>query len=96
MNSTELAPHRGGVVLALGILGLVMTCVPLSIIAWVMANGDLGEIDAGRMDPTGRELTNAGKILGVVGTLLVAVVYLATIVLLLIFVIPLAFSSEMH
>ena len=46
-----LTPHRGGAVLALGILGLVV-CFICGIIAWVMGKNDLREIDAGRMDPS--------------------------------------------
>ena len=58
-----LRPHRGGAVLALGILGL-LTCFVLGIIAWVMGKNDLREMDAARMDPSGRGTTQAGKILG--------------------------------
>ena len=63
VTQQPLRPHRGGVVLALGILGLVV-CFILGIIAWVMGNKDLREIDAGTMDPSGRGLTKAGKICG--------------------------------
>ncbi|MBN2182674.1 MAG: hypothetical protein JW715_12250, partial [Sedimentisphaerales bacterium] len=48
-----MKPHRGTLILILGILGLVC-CVICGIIAWVMGNTDLREIDAGRMDPSGR------------------------------------------
>ena len=44
------APHRASMVLVLGILGLVV-CFICGIIAWVMGNADLREMDAGRMDP---------------------------------------------
>ena len=68
--SGVLAAHRGGVILALGIIGLMTGCFILGIIAWVMGRKDLPEIDAGRMDPTGRSMTQAGMILGMVGTIL--------------------------
>ncbi len=68
----QLQPHRGGVVLALGILGIVV-CFILGIIAWVMGNNDLREIDAGRMDPSGRSLTHAGKICGMISVILLIV-----------------------
>jgi len=71
MDSAELAPHRGGLILALGILGLVL-CQPIGIAAWVMGNSDLARIDAGHMDPTGRGLTQAGKICGIVAVVLMA------------------------
>lgn len=61
-----LQPHRGPVVLALGIIGIAM-CFICGIIAWVMGNNDLREIDAGRMDPAGRGLTQAGRICGIIG-----------------------------
>jgi len=68
-----LKPHRGGVVLALGILGIVV-CTICGIIAWVMGNNDLREMAAGRMDPSGRGLTQAGKICGMISVILVIVV----------------------
>jgi len=64
-----LKPHRGGVILALGIIGIVC-CFICGIIAWVMGNNDLREMDAGRMDPSGRGITQAGKICGIVSVVL--------------------------
>jgi len=64
-----LKPHRGGVVLALGILGIVV-CFICGIIAWVMGKNDLREMDAGTMDPSGRGLTQAGKICGIISVIL--------------------------
>jgi hypothetical protein len=62
-------PHRGGLILALGILGLVC-CFICGIIAWVMGSSDLREIAAGRMDPSGQGLTQAGKICGMISVIL--------------------------
>ena len=62
-------PHRGVLILVLGILGIVC-CVICGIIAWVMGSGDLKEMDAGLRDPAGRGLTRAGKILGIIGVIL--------------------------
>jgi uncharacterized membrane protein YidH (DUF202 family) len=64
-----MRPHRGTMILVLGILGLVL-CVICGIIAWVMGNADLREMDAGRMDQTGRGLTQAGKICGMISVIL--------------------------
>jgi len=81
----HVAPHRGAMVLTLGILGLVI-CAICGVIALIMGKNDLRDIDAGRMDPTGRGLTQAGWILGIIGTvilgiqLLVVVFYLVIIV----------------
>jgi predicted ferric reductase len=71
----QLRPHRGGIILALGILGIVC-CFILGIIAWVMGNNDLKEMAAGRMDPSGEGLTQAGKICGMVSVILQIVVIL--------------------
>ena len=59
-----MKPHRGTLILVLGILGLVICAPlgPLGIAAWVMGNGDLKQIDAGDKDHSGRSLTNAGRI----------------------------------
>ena len=67
-----MKPHRGTLVLVLGILGLVV-CGPLGIAAWIMGNGDLKEMDAGAMDPSGRSTTNAGRICGIIATILLAI-----------------------
>jgi hypothetical protein len=64
-----LKAHRGGAVLTLGILGLVV-CFILGVIAWVMANSDLRQMDLGVMDPAGRSMTQAGKICGIVSVVL--------------------------
>lgn len=69
LESMLRAPHRGVTVLVFGILGLTV-CFILGIIAWVMANGDLYEMDMGRMDPAGRDLTRGGKLCGMIATFL--------------------------
>jgi hypothetical protein len=62
-------------ILVLGILSLVIGCIGwiMGIMAWVMGNADLRAMDAGRMDPTGRGITQAGKICGMVSVILHAV-----------------------
>lgn len=67
-----MKPHRGTLILVLGVLGLVV-CGPLAIAAWVMGAGDLKEMDAGTMDPGGRGVTQAGKICGIIGTILLVI-----------------------
>jgi hypothetical protein len=64
-----MKPHRGTLILVFGILGLVI-CLPLGIAAWIMGSGDLKQIDAGTMDPSGRSMTSAGKIIGMIATIL--------------------------
>ncbi|MGB7768587.1 MAG: DUF4190 domain-containing protein [Verrucomicrobiia bacterium] len=67
-----MKPHRGTLVLVFGILSLVI-CAPLGIAAWIMGSGDLKEMDAGTMDPSGRGTTQAGKICGIIGTILMMI-----------------------
>lgn len=75
-----MKPHRGTLILVLGILGLVV-CGPCGIAAWIMGSGDLKEIDAGAMDPSGRSTTNAGRICGIIATILTILAVLAFIVI---------------
>ena len=56
-------------ILTFGILGIAC-CFPLGIAAWIMGNNDMQQIEAGMMDPTGKGTTNAGKICGIIGTIL--------------------------
>lgn len=90
-----LEPHRGTAILVLGIVGLVVGllgsfccsifaiagCV-CGIIAWVMANKDLREMAAGTMDPTGRGMTQAGKICGIISVILGIVVFIISLLIL--------------
>lgn len=80
-----MQPHRGVMILVFGILGLVM-CVIFGIVAWVMGSGDLKQMDAGAMDPSGRGLTQAGKICGMIGVIL-NIVAIVLYVVLMIFVV---------
>ena len=64
-----MKPHRGTLILVLGILGLIV-CAFCAPAAWIMGKADLKEMDAGQMDPEGRDVTNIGKILGIIGTVL--------------------------
>jgi hypothetical protein len=65
-----MKPHRGTLILVLGILGLVVCGVFTAIPAWIMGSNDLKEMDAGTMDPSGRGPTKAGKICGIIGVIL--------------------------
>jgi hypothetical protein len=85
-------PHRGTLILVLGILGLVV-CAPLAIAAWVMVSGDLKQMEAGTMDPTGRGSTQAGKICGISGTVLLII---SLIVVGIIFAFVLAAGLAQH
>jgi hypothetical protein len=68
-----LRAHRGGIILALGIISIVAFClvdVVCGIIGWVMANRDLEDMRAGRMDRSGESLTNGGRICCIIGVIL--------------------------
>lgn len=67
-----MKPNRGTLILVLGILGLVL-CQFLGIPAWLMGSRDLKEMDAGQMDPAGRSLTKAGRICGIIATILLII-----------------------
>ena len=82
MDAQTLKPHRGTLILILGILGIFCCGIFTAIPAWIMGAGDLKQMDAGLMDPAGRSNTNAGKICGIVGCVL-AIVYVVIQVILL-------------
>jgi hypothetical protein len=65
-GSSIVKPHRGGAILALGIIGIVL-CFITGIIAWVMGASDLKEMEAGTRDRSGYSLTKAGMICGMIG-----------------------------
>ena len=77
-----LKPHRGSMVLVLGILSIVV-CQPLGFFAWSMGKNDLRKMDKGIMDPEGRGITDAGKICGIIG---VAIMFLGLGIWFLMFV----------
>src|SRR5262245_31998959 len=59
-------PHRGGMILTFGIIGLIC-CGIFAILAAVMGTQDLKEMEAGRMDRSGEGMTRVGQILGFIG-----------------------------
>ena len=75
----HFTPHRGGMILAFGIVALVsyavfpLLAIVFGPIAWLMGNTDLKEIKAGRMDPEGEGQTQTGRILGMVATIIALV-----------------------
>ena len=68
-------------ILVLGILSLVV-CGILGPFAWSMGNSALREIDASRGALVGRQSVNAGRILGIIATVLLVVGVLAGIALI--------------
>ena len=60
-----MQPHRGVLIFIFGLLGL-FTCAIFGLLAWIFGNEDLKKMEQGIMDPSGRDLTNAGRILGII------------------------------
>ncbi len=71
-----MKPHRGVLILVFGILSLVI-CPLFGLAAWSMANKDLPEMDHGWMDRSGRDLTQAGRICGMIATGILTIQMLA-------------------
>ncbi|MCS7158876.1 MAG: DUF4190 domain-containing protein [Gemmatales bacterium] len=65
-------PHRGGLILILGILSIVV-CGLLGPFALIMGSLDLAKMRQGRMDKSGYQVTLAGWILGIISTTLMVV-----------------------
>jgi hypothetical protein len=68
-------PHWGGLILALGILSLLGGCFMLAFIAISMANVDLIQMAAKRMDPSGKTMTRVGKYLAMANLALTVLVF---------------------
>jgi flagellar basal body-associated protein FliL len=62
-------PHRSGLILALGIMGIAV-CGVCGIFAWFMGSADLRKMNEGRMNPDGRGLTQAGRIMGLISMII--------------------------
>ncbi len=69
--------------LVLGILGIVV-CGILAPFAWNMGQTEVRAIDEGRRPPENRSTANAGRILGIIGTVLLG---LGLIIFIAVFVI---------
>ncbi len=92
----DAEPHRGSLVLTLGILSLcslpALCCgvfgavfavagLGCGITAWVLGRKDLRKMTAGAMDPGGRSTTQAGVTCGIIGTCLCSVILVLGLVL---------------
>jgi hypothetical protein len=62
------APHHGVLVLVLGILGLC--CGICGLVAFIIGILDIGKMNKGQMDPSGKGMTMAGMIIGIIGFVL--------------------------
>jgi hypothetical protein len=62
-------PSRGGTVLTLGILSLVV-CTVMGPIAWAMGNEELRRIDSGQAPPEARGSVSAGRVCGIIASVM--------------------------
>jgi phage FluMu protein Com len=69
-------PHRGGLILGLGIGSIIVACL-CPLICWIlasiavnMANADKQKMERGLMDPAGMSMTTAGQICAYVGSVI--------------------------
>jgi hypothetical protein len=67
-------PHRGSTIQVMGILSFFFVPWVLGPLAWIWGNQDLKKMNAGVMDNSGRSATEAGKICGMISTILHGVI----------------------
>ena len=84
-------PNHGGALASMivGIVGLVLSCaygfgLLASPVAWYLGSKSLKEIDASQGRFGGRGMAQAGKIMGIIGTVLLVLVIIAVIVIVII------------
>ena len=88
-----MKPHRGILILILGILSLVVCGLFAGIPAWIMGSRDLKEMDAGIMDPEGRGITTAGKICGMISCIM-TIIAIAVAIFVTMFVAYFAYDAD--
>ncbi|MBM3298510.1 MAG: hypothetical protein FJY85_00980 [Deltaproteobacteria bacterium] len=77
--ATPVSSARVDLVLFSGILSLFM-CLPLGIVAWVLANADLKKIREGKIPADRIGALRAGKVLGIMGTIVCGTVLILGLV----------------
>lgn len=77
-------PHRGGLILVLGVLAWIIGCPIFGVVAWIMGSSDIREMRCGRMDPAGLGITQAGYVLGMINSILWIIGAVLVMVLLMI------------
>ena len=71
-NQMYALPSRGTTILVLGILS-VTVCAILGPVAWSMGNEEMRRIASGQASPTGQQSASAGKICGIISTVLLCI-----------------------
>ncbi len=77
---SDLMPHRGTLILTLGIISIFIARPIFGSIAWVLGNVDLKAMKEGRMDPSGEAQTRAGRMIGKVIVIIQIVLFALLIV----------------
>ena len=72
--------------LVVGILGLVL-CQVLGPVAWYLGNQEISAIDGGRRPPENRGMAVAARVLGIIGTVFLAIAVVVGIVVLAVVII---------
>ncbi len=80
-------PHRGALILGLGLAGLLVTCPLLSVMAWMLGNRDVRKMRDGTMDPTGMGMTEAGRVVGMLLCMLWIAVFTVAIFVLFVVIV---------
>jgi phage FluMu protein Com len=84
--ASDVRPHRGVLILFLGILSLVLACIPLAGwilggIAMSMAANDEKLMDARAMDRSGWVMTRSGQICGIFGVFAATISFIFNMVM---------------
>ncbi len=82
-------------ILVLGILSIVL-CQILGPFAWKMGNDEMRAISEGRRPADGQPMAQAGKICGIIGTVLLGVTVLAILMVLFLVTIGIISASEFN
>jgi O-antigen/teichoic acid export membrane protein len=67
-SSESVETGRGSTILALGILGILVSGLVLGLTAWVMGSRDMKKIRSGRIAEQEKGKTQAGMVLGMIAT----------------------------
>ena len=73
--------------LILSLVGIFVCSGVLSPVAWYFGNKELAAIDAGRRDPSKRDMAKAGQVIGIIGSVLlgIGIVIFVSFILLVLF-----------
>lgn len=69
-------------VLVLGIVGLFVNLV--APVAWWLGNDEIKAIDAGKRAPENRSVANAGRVLGIIGTVFLVIGFFVLLVFVIV------------